>query len=115
MRGPCLLLTAALTAALAIGLCTSVQAADPDEKCAAKKMRAIGKSINMRLGCIAAGTLSLDFDPDACLQRAEANFAKAFAKAELVGAGECPTEGDVHDREADIDDFVDSVAIDLFP
>lgn len=104
-----------LATALALGLCTAALAADPDEKCAAKKMRSVGKTVRVRLACIATGTVNLDFDPDACIAKAQASFAKAFAKAEAAGAGECPTEGDVEEKEAEVQDLVDSVSIDLFP
>jgi hypothetical protein len=105
----------ALAAGLVLCLGTASSAADPDEACAAKKMRAVGKSARVRLACIAKGTTDLDFDPEPCLARAQIKLAKAFAKAEAVAAGECPTEGDAADMEQAVQNLVDQAALSIFP
>lgn len=93
---------------------TSIAASDasPEERCAAAKLRAVGKSVQVRLGCIARGTVSIDFDPDTCLEKASALFAVAFAKAER---NDCATVGDAEDWELEIQDFVDGVDASLAP
>ena len=87
--------------------------ATPEERCAAAKLRAVGKSVQIRLGCIARGTVSLDFDPDACLDKASALLAAAFAKAESRGV--CGTTGDAADWEIEAQDFADTAEGSLVP
>jgi hypothetical protein len=105
----------ALAAGLVLCLYSPSPAADPDEVCAAKKMRAVAKSVMMRLNCIAKGTTSLDFDPEPCLARAPLVLATAFAKAEAAADGECPTEGDAGAMEEAVQDLVDEAALSIFP
>jgi hypothetical protein len=109
------LLAIGLAAGLLLGW-AAVSAADsdatPEERCAAAKLRAVGKTVQLRLSCIARGTVSLDFDPDTCLLKAQAQLVAAFAKAEK---GECATLEDAGDWELEAQDFVDTVEIDLAP
>lgn len=107
-----------LAAALLAGLLWSGVAtalagdATPEERCAAAKMRAVGKSVQLRLGCIARGTVNIDFDVDMCLLKAEAVLANSFAKAEN---GTCTTTGDAGDWELTVQDFIDNAELVLTP
>lgn len=107
-----------LAAALVVGLfwsgATVAFAGDstPQERCAAAKMRAVGKSLQLRLGCIARGTVNIDVDVEMCLLKAQALLANAFAKAEN---GTCTTVGDAGDWELEVQDFVDTAELQLTP
>jgi len=108
-------LTIGFAAAMLLATAVSALAdsdATPEERCAAAKLRAVGKSVQIRLGCIARGTVSLDFDPDTCLDKASALLAAAFAKAEK---GVCATAGDAADWETEAQDFADTAESSLVP
>lgn len=104
---------AVIAALLVVGAATAFAGdATPEEKCSAAKTRAVGKNIQIRLGCVAKGTVNIDFDPDLCIEKAQMALAAAFARAE---AGTCTTIDDEADWELMVQDFVDSAELDLAP
>jgi plastocyanin len=79
----------------------------PAAKCLAAKLKAAGKKAVAVVGCNAkAAQKGKPLDP-ACVTKAEAAFAKAFAKADS-GEG-CATTGDAGALEAVVDGFVQDV------
>jgi hypothetical protein len=81
--------------------------------CAAAKRKATGKKAFDELKCQAiAVQRDLPVDPR-CLERAAAEFARSFARAEQKGS--CPTVGDAATLGAQVDAFVSSVIETLSP
>jgi plastocyanin len=88
-------------------------ATKPGGKCAASKANASAKYASAELLCQAkAATKGVGVDAE-CIEKAEAAFEKAFAKAEQKGG--CATTDDVAALDATADEFVDDVLADLTP
>src|SRR5690349_10760474 len=89
-------------------LCALVAGAAAAEtsRCTAAKYRAASRKFASKVKCFAhAAAKGVDVD-DACLAKAEAPFAAAFATAEL--RGDCLTVGDSADVEALVDSYTRS-------
>jgi plastocyanin len=85
----------------------------PGGKCAASKAKASAKYASAELLCQAtAATKGVGVDAE-CIEKAEAAFDKAFAKAEQKGG--CATTGDVDALDATADEFADDVIAQLIP
>ncbi len=84
-----------------------------ENDCAAAKLRAAGKKGRCKLRCAAVAARRGAPVAPACLQKCEARFASAFAKAESRGG--CTTGGDAAAVEVDVDAFVADVSDALQP
>jgi plastocyanin len=85
----------------------------PGGKCTASKANASAKYASAELLCHAKAAMKgVGVDAE-CIEKAEAAFEKAFAKAEQKG--DCATTGDVDALDATADEFVDDVLADLTP
>ncbi len=91
----------------------SALAADPGERCAAAKMRAVGQKAKARLQCYARALVQ-GAGPDAgCLSQVENRFATRWAKIEMLGG--CATVGDEASIESSVDGFVSDIVAALPP
>ena len=119
MRSPrrsCLSLACTTASVLAMVLLTGHAAtarATPGEKCSAAKVKAAAKKAKAQLFCHAKATLKATAVDQACLSKADANFLKAFQKAEAKGG--CATTGDAAAIESTVDTFVSAIAAALPP
>lgn len=88
-------------------------ASTPAQKCAVAKLKAATRKADVELKCqkkaLAAGS-AVDA---ACLEKAQAKFAQAFADAEAKGG--CKSEGDAPEVQESVEAFVDDVVTTLGP
>jgi hypothetical protein len=84
---------------------------DPGTRCAASKVRATRMKIAAKLACHERALTRSGSVDQACLAKAEAAFARAFARAEARGG--CATTGDVGAMEAKVDSFIADVVSEL--
>jgi hypothetical protein len=88
-------------------------AATSADKCAAAKLAAASRKATRQLACYAAALKRGTAVDPACLARADARFATAFARAEAKG--ECPIPGDAASVEGDVDACVVQLVSDTPP
>jgi len=99
-------------------LCAPLRAAPaaakltPAQKCVSAKEAATAKEAAAKIACYSNIKLAAPPDP-ACLQKAEAKFTEAFAKAEKPGA--CNVNGDAGSIEAGVDAYVTALVQALQP
>ncbi len=105
------LLTLALIAIVSASVAQA--ASTPAQKCAVAKLKAATRKADAELKChkkaLAAGR-AVDA---ACLEKAQAKFAQAFANAEAKGG--CKSEGDAAEVQESEEAFVDDVVTTLGP
>src|SRR4029453_18441008 len=93
--------------AVLVGACPAAAKPTPAAKCLSAKLKAGAKKAVVKGGCHAkAAKKGKPLDP-ACLDKAEAAFAKAIAKAEAKPG--CASVGDAAGLEPLVDAFVDAV------
>lgn len=102
-----------LAIAALMAIATSAAAADPGQRCASLKMRAVGAGVKSRLQCYARA-IEHGGSPDAaCLTRVAMRFAARWAKIEAAGG--CATVGDEANIESAADVFVSDIVAVLPP
>src|SRR5438876_10322729 len=77
-------------------------------RCAAAKIKAAGKKAHAKAICYATAVAAGEPVNQSCLDKAEAQFAATFAKAEekATKSGGCATQNDGADVERTVDAFV---------
>lgn len=110
MAAPRALILLALVAGVAA---PRLAAAASGERCAAAKLHAAGQKATGQLRCHARGLVGGGGADAACLAKAEAKFASAWARIE--GHGGCATTNDATSVEQRVDAFVDGLVAALPP
>src|SRR5690242_9344379 len=108
MIRPAIAVAAAVLSAFAAGTAVA-----QTSRCTAAKYRAASKKAASQVKCFARAVAKGTDVDDACLAKAEAPFAAAFASAEL--RGDCLTVGDDADVEEVVGSFVRSLSGHLQP
>ena len=88
-------------------------ASSPEQKCALAKLKAATKKANAELKCQKKALATGQSVDPACLAKAQAKFAQAFANAEAKGG--CKAEGDAPQVQDTVELFVDDVVTALGP
>ena len=104
-----------LTLSLIAVFCAPVAraASTPTQKCAIAKLKAATLKVNSELKCQKKALATGRAVDATCLEKAQAKFAQAFAKAETKGG--CKSEGDAPEVQGSAELFVDDVVTTLGP
>jgi hypothetical protein len=90
---------------------TAAAAVDPAARCSSAKLKAAARKATAKLRCHASANARGVAVDAACLQKAEAKFASAWAQIEAAGG--CRTTQDEDDIEFKVDAFVANLAVSL--